>query len=231
MLLVLAVWGAAKLDGNDIGQAAPIAAVALLAVGACVAAYWRHYQYGLGIAEKKRSPLYGSSRRSTVETLEKLFDYLGRRTAPAAYFYDRRGRRRAIHRRHFYGRLRGLLLSEVASDRAIVLPPHGFWFSAQIFVDAEPEDVIQALKVRPSSGGRPKEYDYEAMLLALIEHPALQAIDPDEYRAETKVMDLIRDRCEPSNEHGNDIPVPENTRLRQFAKDIIAAVKINRGAH
>ena len=230
MLLVLVVWGAAELDGNDVGHAAPIATVALLAMGACVAAYWRHYQYGLGIAEKKRTPLYGSSRRSTVETLEKLFDYLGRRTAPAAYFYDRKGRRRAIHRRHFYGRLRGLLLSEVASDRAIVLPPHGFWFSAQIFVDAEPEDVIQALKVRPSSGGRPKEYDYEAMLLALIEHPALRAIDPDEYRAETKIMDLVRDRCEPSDEHDNDIRVPENTRLRQFAKDIVAAVKINRDA-
>ncbi len=212
------------------GRAASVAAIALLAIAACVAAYWRHFQYGLGIAEKKRAPLYGSSRRSTVETLEKLFDYLGRRTGPAAYYYDRGGRRHPIHRRHFYGRLRGLLLSEVASDRAIVLPPHGFWFSAQIFVDAEPEDVIQALKVRPSSGGRPKEYDYAAMLLALIEHPTLRAIDPDEYRAESKIMDLIRDRCEPSDEHGNDIPVPENTRLRQFAKDIVAAVKINRGA-
>ena len=167
LLLVLVVWGAAALNGDDTGQAASIAAISLLAIAACVAGYWRHFQYGLGIAEKKRTPIYGNSRRSTVETLEKLFDYLGRRTAPAAYYYDRRGRRRAVHRRHFYGRLRGLLLSEVASDRAIVLPPHGFWFSAQIYVDAEPEDIIRALKVRPSSGGRPKEYDYEAMLLAV----------------------------------------------------------------
>jgi hypothetical protein len=68
------------------------------------------------------------------------------------------------------------------------------------------------------------------MLLALIEHPALRAIDPDEYRAESAVMDLIRDRCEPSEDHDNDIRVPENTRLRAFAKNIVAAVKINRGA-
>ena len=230
LLLVLVVWGAAVLNGDDIGQAASVAMIALLAMAACIAASWRHFQYGLGIAEKKRTPVYGSSRRSTVETLEKLFDYLGRRTAPATYYYDRKGMRRPVHRRHFYGRLRGLLLSEVASDRAIVLPPRGFWFSAQIFVDAEPEEIIRALKVRPNSGGRPKEYDYEAMLLALIEHPALRAIDPDEYRAESAVMDLIRDRCEPSEDHDNDIRVPENTRLRAFAKNIVAAVKINRGA-
>lgn len=230
LLLVLVVWGAALLDGEDVSQAASVVAIALFAMAACVAAYWRHFQYGLGIAETKRTPVYGSSHRSTVETLEKLFEYLSRRTAPTAYYYDRKGMRRPVHRRHFYGRLRGLLLSEVASDRAIVLPPHGFWFSAQIFVDAEPEEIIRALKVRPNSGGRPKEYDYEAMLLALIEHRALRAINPDEYGAETAVMDLIRDRCEPSDDHDNDIRVPENTRLREFAKDIVAALKVNRGA-
>lgn len=227
-LIVLAVWGTAALRGQDIDKAAAIAVSLPLVIAAFVAAYWRHFQMGLGIVDKKRTPVYGNSRRSTVETLEKLFDYLGRRTAPAAYYYDRKGIRRPVHRRHLYGRLRGLLLSEVASDRAIVLPPHGFWFSAQIYVDAEPEDIIRALKVRPSSGGRPKDYDYEAMLLALVEHPALQAIDPHEHGAETKVMDLIRNRCEPSDEHENDIRVPENTRLREFAKNIVAAVKINR---
>jgi hypothetical protein len=230
LLIVLFVWGTATLDGEGISRAASIAVVALLAMTACVAAYWRHFQYGLGIVDEKRTPIYGKSRRSTVETLEKFFDYLGRRTAPAAYYYDRKGIRRPIHRRHFYGRLRGLLLSEVASDRAIVLPPHGFWFSAQIYVDAEPEEIIRALKIRPSSGGRPKDYDYEAMVLTMIEHPALRMIDPAEHGVETKVMDLIRDRCEPSDEHDNDIRVPENTRLREFSKKIVQAIKINRGA-
>lgn len=229
-LLVLAVWGAAAWDGQDIYQPAAIAVSLLLVMAASVIAYWRHFQMGLGIVDRKRTPIYGNSRRSTVETLEKLFDYLGRRTGPSAYYYDGKGIRRPVHRRHFHGRLRGLLLSEVASDRTIVLPPNGFWFSAQIYVDAEPEDIIRALKVRPSSGGRPKDYDYEAMLLALVEHPALKAIDPHEHGAETDVMNLIRDRCEPSDEHDNDIRVPENTRLREFAKKIVAAVKINRGA-
>lgn len=230
LLLVLIVWGVAAFEGEGIGQATSIAVVALLAMAACIAAYWRHFQYGLGIVDEKLTPIYGKSRRSTTETLEKLFDYLGRRTAPAAYYYDRKGIKRPVHRRHFYGRLRGLLLSEVASDRAIVLPPHGFWFSAQIYVDAEPEEIIRALKVRPSTGGRPKEYDYEAMLLALIEHPALRLIKPDENGVETEVMDLIRDRCEPSDEHDNDIRVPENTRLREFSKKIVQAIKINRSA-
>lgn len=229
-LIVLAVWGAAALDGQVIDQMAAITASILLVIAASLAAYWRHFQYGWGIVNEKRIPIYGKSRKSTVATLEKLFDHLGRRTGPAAYWYDRKGIRRPVHRRHFYGRLRGLLLSEVASDRAIVLPPHGFWFSAQIFVDAEPEEIIRALKVRPSAGGRPKEYDYEAMLLALIEHPGLRTIDPAGSGVETEIMKFIRDRCEPSEDHDNDIPVPENTRLREFAKDILEAIKINRGA-
>ncbi|WP_447759685.1 hypothetical protein [Sphingopyxis panaciterrae] len=229
-MLIMVVWGAAAFHGEGIGQAASIAAIAMFAMAACIAAYWRHFQYGLGIVDAKQTPIYGKSRRSTVETLEKLFDYLGRRTAPAAYYYDRQGIRRPVHRRHFYGRLRGLLLSEIASDRAIVLPPHGFWFSAQIYVDAEPEEIIRALKVRPSTGGRPKDYDYEAMLLTLIEYPALRTVDPEEHGVETEVMDLIRNRCEPSEEHDNDIRVPENTRLREFSKNILQAIKNNRSA-
>lgn len=61
LLLVLVVWGAAALDGKDIGQGASVVAIPLLAMAACVAASWRHFQYGLGIAETKRTPVYGSS--------------------------------------------------------------------------------------------------------------------------------------------------------------------------
>ncbi|MCA0211147.1 MAG: hypothetical protein LCH74_18965, partial [Proteobacteria bacterium] len=52
-MLVLIVWGAAALDGEDIDQAASVAVIALLAMAACFAAYWRHFQYGLGV--KRRS--------------------------------------------------------------------------------------------------------------------------------------------------------------------------------
>ncbi|AJR24758.1 hypothetical protein TZ53_14520 [Sphingobium sp. YBL2] len=108
------------------------------------------------------------------------------------------------------------------------MPPKGFWFSAQIFVEAEPEEIIRALKVRPQAGGRPKEYDYEAMLLTLIEHPSLCAIDPESSRVEAQIMKLIHARCDPSEDHCNNISVPEPTELRKFAKRIIAAIKNNR---
>ena len=228
--LVLLVWGVASVTDRNIGQAPVIAFMVLMGIAALTLVYWRHFQYGLGIIGTKRPALYGESRPSTVETLEKLFDFLGRRTAPEAYYYDRKGIRHPVSRRHFYGRLRGLLLSESAGDRALVLPPNGFWFSRQIYVDAEPEEVIRALKVKPQAGGRPKAYDYEAMLLTMIEHPSLRNIDPDKHGAETQVMNLIRARCDPSEAHDNDIPVPEPTKLREFAKKIVAAIQINRSA-
>ena len=226
--IILVVWGATIISGDDLGHGPAIALVTLMAIGALAIAYWRHFQYGLGIVRTKRSAFYGGSRQSTVETLEKLFDFLSRRTSPEAYFYDRKGIRRSVSRRHFYGRLRGLLLSEVAGDRALVLPPNGFWFSGQIYVDAEPEEIIRALKVKPQAGGRRKEYDYEAMLLTLVEHPALRDIDPDRHGVETQMMNLIRARCDPSDEHDNDIPVPEPTKLREFSKKMLEAIKNNR---
>lgn len=227
-LIVLSVWGVAAATGNDLGQTPAYVVIPLALIAAAAAVYWRNFQYGLGLARDKRPALYGKGRQSAIDTLETLFDYLGRRTGPKAYYYDRKGIRRPISRRHFFGRLRGLLLSEETSDRGLVMPPKGFWFNAQIYVEAEPEEVIRALKAKPQAGRRPKEYDYEAMLLTVIEHPSLCAIDPESDHVETKVMNLIRARCDPCDEHDNDIPVPESTELRKFAKRIVAAIKINR---
>ncbi|WP_152528020.1 hypothetical protein [Sphingobium lactosutens] len=222
------VWGAETLGQHDLGQRPAYVIFPLLLIAGAAAVYWRNFQYGLGLVRHKRPALYGKGRQSTIDTLESLFAYLGDRTGPKAYFYDRKGIRRPISRRHFFGRLRGLLLSEEPGARCLVMPPKGFWFSAQIFVEAEPEEIIRALKVKPQAGGRPKEYDYEAMLLTLIEHPSLRAIDPESSRIETQIMKLIHARCDPSEDHGNNIPVPEPTELRKFAKRIIAAIKNNR---
>jgi hypothetical protein len=227
-LVGLLVWGAAAIGGEDLGQGPANAILPFALIATAAAVYWRNFQYGLGLVLKKKPALYGKGRQSTLDTLEKFFDYLGRRTAPKAYFYDRQGIKHAVSRRHFFGRLRGLLLSEETSDRSLVMPPKGFWFSAQIYVEAEPEEIIRALKVKPQAGGRPKEYAYEAMLLTLIELPALSTIIPGEHGSETQVMNLIRARCDASDEHDTDIPVPEDTELRKFAKKIIAAIKINR---
>jgi hypothetical protein len=41
-------------------------------------------------------------------------------------------------------------------------------------------------------------------------------------------MALIRSVCDPSDGHDNDIPVPEETELRRFAKRILTAIEKNR---
>lgn len=229
-LIGLLVWMTKFIRGPDPGPIYVNITMPFVLIATAALVWWRYFQYGFGLVHKKQPAFYGNARQSSIDTLEKLFDHLGRRTGPKAYFYDRKGIKRYVSRRIFFGRLRGLLLSEEASQRSLVIPPDGFWFSAQIYIEAEPEDIIRDLKVRPQAGGRRKEYDYEAMLLALIEHPALKEVIPGAYSDETFVMKLIQRLCDASDEHGNDIQVPEATELRKFAKRIIRAIKINRAS-
>ena len=232
LLLAFLVWIAIVANGFDPGNR-PVAVILPLATGVigCVL-YWRNLQYdlkfGLGPIQKARPAIYGSANRATTETVEKLFAYLGRRTAPRAYYVTRDGNRRYLSRYFFWGSLRGLLFSEEPSDRAIVSPPYGFWFSGAIKIEAEPEAIIAALKVRPKAGGRPKEIDYEAIALLLIEHPTLKQIQPRERGSESRLMMLIRDVCEAGDELDADVRVPEETKLRAFSKQILTAIEKNR---
>lgn len=90
--------------------------------------------------------------------------------------------------------------------------------------------LIAQAKAKPKSGGRPKEIDYEAILLALIEDDRLRAIKPNERSSETQVMKLIHNVCDACDEHDRNIRVPESTELRAFAKKVIAAIEKNRSA-
>jgi hypothetical protein len=201
----------------------PVASMAIMPL-----AIWRQYQYGLGRLRGSQPALYVNASRKTVEVFEELFRQLCLRTGPKAYYYDRSGRRRRVGRRLFMGRLRVLLLSEDEAYRCLVSPTAGIWFSAPIFIEAEPEDIIKLVKARPQSGGRKREYDYEGLLLALIEHPKLDGVIPGEHGAEAKVMRLIHDVSQPSEDSKTEFSVPAETELRKFAKRILAAVEKNR---
>src|SRR3546814_595860 len=124
-LIALLVWGIAIANGDDLGPRANEIVIVLILLATAPVVYWRQFQYGLGLALKKRPPLYGKGRQSTIDMLEKLFDHLGRRTGPKACFYDRNGIKRPVNRHFFHGRLRGLLLAEEARDRSLVMPPNG----------------------------------------------------------------------------------------------------------
>ncbi len=226
--VAFAAWVAALVNKPAAGDE-----LFYLAVGLAMPAFgclllWRYLQYPFGLLGQKRLPIYPAGSKATIETLEKLFACLSLRTSDKLYYRTKRGEKRYISRGYLKNRLRGLLLADDAADRALVLPSDRLWFSHEIKVEAEPEKIIAALKARPRAGGRPKQIDYEAILLELIEQDRLRAIDPDERGSESQVMTLIHALCDASDEHDTDIRVPESTELRAFAKKVLDAVRKNR---
>ena len=189
---------------------------------------WRSYQYAIGQVRIPKTPIYANANKASITSLEKLFAHLQRKNAPQTYVYRRNGTRRDLDRRQYFGSLRGLLLAEDPNVRSGCMPPHGFWLSQLIYIDADPDALIKAINAKPKAGGRPKEIDYEAIMLRLIEHPALKDIDPAKHGAETRVMEMIRGVCETGSASQPDLRVPEDTALRDFAKKIAAAMLKNR---
>ena len=193
---------------------------------------WRKYQYGaFDISQKMQAGLYPAPSNINVEKMDKLFKILSERTKVKTYKYTWRGKKIPVDRQIYMGRLRGLLLSDRPADRSYILPPKGLWFSSVVYVDKEPEEIIELLDVKPERKKRNTTYDYKEILLALIEHPALKDIRPGVYRHETKLMALIMEACDAKSEHESDIAVPEQTELRRFAKRILVAIGKNRAVH
>jgi len=227
-LIALLFWIVAGFTGTDLGwrPAGIIVPLLLLAVGP--AFYWRNFQYGLGPIRITRPALYSGGSKANIETLEKLFEYLSRRTAPRAYFRTRAGTKRYISRHVFMGRLRGLLLSENPSDRAIVLPPYGFWFSGEIRIEADPEDIIAALKLKRRGGpGRDPKYGYADAMIDLIDNPELADIDlGDEIAARRKVEALLVAWFQTHADESGD--APRSDMVRPYAEKVVKRLRITR---
>jgi len=175
--------------------------------------------------------LYRGGSKATIETLEKLFEYLGRRTGPRAYFRTRAGTKRYISRHVFWGRLRGLLLSENPGDRAIVLPPYGLWFSGEIFIEAAPEDIISALKPKRRGGpGREPKYAYADAMIDLIDNPELADIDlGDEIAARRKVEALLVAWFQTRADESGD--APRSDMIRPYAEKVVKRLWIRCARH
>jgi hypothetical protein len=225
-----AAWIATEWSGTDTGVLPALISATLFAFAAAPLIYWRSCQYGFGRITKPIAAHYAGASKRSIDNLDRLFAYLQAEDKVRAYYERADGTRRYIDRRYFFGRLRGLLLSEHADVRSIALPPSGFWFSRPIKIDCEPDFVLKAMRARPRSDPRSTKFDYRAMLLAVLEHPTIRAFDLNKPHGATRMMKVIRDICEPSLDHDNDIRVPENSELREFANAVIAAVEKNRSA-
>ena len=225
--VALTVWIKAEFAGEDWGYAG-LAFVTLFAAAALAPLlYWRSYQYGLAPFGPPKAGLYAGASKASVDALEKLFAYLQQETAPEPFVYRANNGKRYLDRRQFFGALRGLALSKYAGIRSGCLPPYGLWLSKMIYFDADAEEIMAAINAKPKAGGRKKEFDYATILLRLLGYPALNAIDLGAHGSTSKVMNAIRDVCAADEDDLVGVTVPEDTTLRQFAKEIEAALKKN----
>jgi hypothetical protein len=214
-------------------------------LSACVPLFtfwnWYRFQYGRGKPRKPRSPIYGGASNEARDKLEKLFTYMQRESAPKSYYRDKRGTRYDLDPNYSYGSLRVLLLSNSPSVRGLYLTSSFRRVSAPIKIDADPNDVIKALGVGTSTqkgSARQKDarksnasYDYKAMLLLIIEHPALKDINPGTHNSQTLIIDLIKRMNDSSgDEQDEDFHkrIPEKTQMYPFAREILAAIEKNR---
>lgn len=193
---------------------------------------WRFFQYGVGFVSAPRVAIYPDADATSAKNLDRFFSVVQLETAPRAFFYTRSGSRRILDRRYFFGSLRALLLAEHRWVREPAFSPEGKWFGHEVLIEADVAALIAQAQAKPKpvfkSGGRPKQIDYEAILLALIEQDRLRAIKPSERGTESQLMELIHKLCDASDDHDTNIRVPEPTELRAFSKKVLAAIAKNR---
>ncbi len=204
------------------------AVLVLLLLYYAVVSSWRWFQYGIGFERKPRLARYATADSATAKNLDRFFSVMQRETTRRTFYNAGSGSQRDVSRQQFFGSLRVLMLSEHDWVREPVFSPKGMWFARELFIEDDVAALITQAQAKPKSGGRPKIYDEAAMLLAMIEHPALAAITPGKHGAESQTMNLIRDACQADRDGASDIAVPEETQLRLLAKQVLAAIEKNR---
>jgi len=225
----LVVWIVAGLTGTNLGWRPMIVLVPMIVLAAAPVLFWRVMQYGFGPIRTKRPATYPVGASASIETLEKLFDHLGRRSGPRAYCRTRSGAKHYLSHRVFWGGLRGILLSDNASDRAMVLPPLGFRLGGEIFIEAEAEDIIAALKPKRRAGpGREPKYAYTDALINLIDNPALDEIDlTDENKVRRQVEAMLVTWFQDQADTSGDSPRAD--MVRPYAEKIAKRLWVTRG--
>ncbi|MGQ3099895.1 MAG: hypothetical protein ACT6Q5_00495 [Sphingopyxis solisilvae] len=189
---------------------------------------WGRFQYGSGRLWKPRDALYVNASDDTKEALEKFFTYLRREGGPKTYYRDRKGEKRYLERRHFFGSLRVLLLSEFGAIRALCLSPDGRRISETIRVDADPDEIINALQIRPKRAGGPGryvKYPYSDAIISLIGDDQLAALDLTDERAAIAV--IKRHLSQWFEDHADESgDVPRGDLLAPYARKVYRRLKM-----
>ncbi|MGC4250387.1 MAG: hypothetical protein QM605_02680 [Sphingobium sp.] len=189
--------------------------------------YWRRDQYGSGRLWKPREAIYADASDETRETLERLFAYLRLESSPKIYFLDRKGVKQYPDRGYVSGSLRVLLLSNFAAVRALCLSPDGKRISEVIKVDADPDEVIKALGIKPKRAGGPGrniKYAYAEAIFDLRGDPRLDTLDlTDEAGAARSITDWLLEWFQSAANVSAD--VPDRKLLIPYARKIFNHLK------
>lgn len=189
--------------------------------------YWRRDQYGSGRLWKPREAIYADASDETRETLERLFAYLRLDSSPKIYCLDRKGVKQSLDRGYVSGSLRVLLLSNFAAVRALCLSPDGKRISEVIKVDADPDEVIKALGIKPKRAGGPGrniKYAYAEAIFDLRGDPRLDTLDlTDEAGAARSITDWLLEWFQSAANVSAD--VPDRKLLIPYARKIFNHLK------
>ena len=187
---------------------------------------WRRFQYGSFFKSQKIQAIYAGEDDNSISNLERFFDALGKESA-RTYYYKENGKQKTVTKRCFWGSLRLLLLADERSKRSLVFLPLGFSFDHELFVETNVAQWIKEAKATPHKPrGRKELYDYEAILLDLIETPFIAKIDPDKRGSKTRLCEHIASMWD--GQPGLNNRVPERTRLMEFSKKFLDHIKKNR---
>lgn len=203
------------------------AALLSLLIPLCALWKWGRFQYGRGWLWTPREAIYVNASDETMETLEKFFAYIQREGGPKAYYRDRKGKKHKLDRHFSFGKLRVLLLSEFGAFRSLCLLPGGKRISEAIKIEADPDEIISVLSIKPKRSGGPGrnvKYAYVEAAFDLRADPRLATLDlNDEAAAVRSLTDWLDEWFDSAANVSGDIP--KRDRLTPYARKIYVHLK------
>lgn len=228
ILAISALSAAFALILNNIpsGDGVSIFGLGCFGLSVGVLLFWRLIQYGGVRASSPQTAIYANPADPAVRNLERLFAVLQLESSPRAFYLTRRGERRYVDHRYFFGSLRAAHVAKSGAVRKALFGPIGFWFTRELFMDVDVEELIDLAKAKPNRSGAHKTYDYTDAVMSLIEHPKLRSIEVGKRGNQTLIFGLLEDWYRSRRQK-----VPSETQLRLYAKMIVEVIAKNRASN
>jgi hypothetical protein len=211
----------------EISGAEVVVIIGLMCFGLLMAvlASWRIFQYGGMKATAPQEAVYADPDDPAVRNLERLFAILQLESTPRAFYRTRSGTRRYVDERYFFGSLRAAYVAKDNTIRDALFGPIGFWFTRELFLETDVDELIARAKAKPNRAGTPKTYDYTDAVMSLIEHPAVRAVEVGKRGNQKRIVGLLEDWY-----RDRRLPVPSETQLSLYAKQVLGVIAKNRAA-